>query len=82
MGGTGLNSRLFFEAENARHPLHRGPAPMVTETGTYRVSVAEVGDDHPAGTGTTGTVVVGGSVTGEIERAAGPGLVRGHVRSG
>ena len=32
------------------------------------MSVAEVSsDDHPAGPGTTGTVAVGGSATGEIE---------------
>ena len=68
-GGTGLNSRLFFEAENGgTHYVAAGANGH--RTGTYRVSVAEVGDDHPVGTGTTGTVAVGGSITGEIERAA------------
>ena len=66
-GGTGLNSRLFFEPESAgTHYIAAGANG--DRTGTYRVSVAEVGDDHPAGTGTTGAVAVGGSATGEIER--------------
>ena len=97
-GGTGLNSRLLFEPENAgTHYIAAGANGH--RTGTYRVSVAEVGDDHPAGTGTTrtvavggddhpagagttGTVAVGGSATGKIEALGRSGLVRGHARSG
>ena len=66
--GVGRNSRVFFEAENAgTHYIAAGASSA--EMGTYGVSVAEVADDHPAETGTTGTVAVGGSATGEIERA-------------
>ena len=66
-GGTGLNSRLFFEPESAgTHYIAAGANG--DRTGTYRVSVAEIGDDLPTDTGTTGTVAVGGSATGEIER--------------
>ena len=67
-GGTGLNSRLLFEPENAG-TYYIAAGAWSDRTGTYRVTVAEVGDDHPAGTGTTGTIAVGGSATGDIERA-------------
>ena len=67
-GGTGHNARLFFEPENGGiHYIAAGANG--DRTGTYRVSVADVSDDHPGGTGTTGTVSVGGSATGEIERS-------------
>ena len=67
-GGTGHNARLLFEPE-AAGTYYIAAGANGNRTGTYRVSVAEVGDDHPAGTGTTATVAVGGSATGEIERA-------------
>ena len=38
-----------------------------TSTGTYTVRVTEMEDDFPATVDTTGTVVVGGTATGEIE---------------
>ena len=45
--GVGRNSRVFFEAENAG--THYIAADAIgAEMGTYRVSVAEVADDHPA----------------------------------
>ena len=67
-GGTGGNSRLFFEPEvSGTYYLVAGT--MWSETGTYRVSVTEVGDDQPGGTGPIGTVEVGGSASGEIETA-------------
>ena len=37
------------------------------EKGTYTLSVRDATDDFAAGTGTTGTVEVGGTATGEIE---------------
>ena len=64
-GGTGWNSRVFFEPENAG-TYYIAASGHVATTGTYRLSVAEFADDHPVGTGTTGTVAVGGSATGEI----------------
>ena len=69
-GGAGFNSRLFFEPENAGTYYIAAGYFGVGDPGTYRVSVAEAkADDHPAGTNTTGTVAVGGSATGDIERA-------------
>ena len=66
--GTGLDSRLFFEPESTgTYYVAAGGAG--SRTGTYRLSVTELVDDHPAGIGTTGTVAAGGSATGEIERA-------------
>ncbi len=38
-----------------------------SRTGTYTLSVAEFTDDYGASTGTTGTVTVGGSATGDVE---------------
>ena len=65
-GGTGLNSRETFTAsEDATYYVAAGAAG--TGTGTYTLWVTEVPDDYPAGTGTTGTVAVGGSATGEID---------------
>ena len=37
------------------------------DIGTYTLSVTDVTDDFAAGTGTSGTVDVGGTATGEIE---------------
>ena len=38
-------------------------------TGGYEVSLRQVTDDYPATTATTGEVMVGGTITGEIEQA-------------
>ena len=63
--GTGDNSRSFFVPDSAG--TYYIAAGGVYRTGTYRLSVTEVTDDHPASTSTTGTVAVGGSATGELE---------------
>ena len=65
--GLCCNNHLVFESENAG-TYYIAAGTWGNRTGTYRVSVAEIPDDHPAGNGTTGTVVVGGSATGKIER--------------
>ena len=65
-GGLGLNSRVYFTAgADATYYVAAGAAGYYC--GTYTLSVTEVPDDFPAGTGTTGTVAVGGSATGKIE---------------
>ena len=65
-GGDGRNSRVAFEATaNATYYVSAGANG--SRTGTYTLSVEEVPDDFTAGTGTAGTVAVGGSATGEIE---------------
>ena len=74
-GGAGVDSRLIFTAaETATHYIgasgQYGP-------GAYTLSVRDISDrlsdygladDYAFGTGTTGTVSVGGSVTGRIDR--------------
>ena len=68
-GGAGNNSRLYFSPE-ANGTYYIAAGAYRNRTGTYRVSVSEINnDDYLAGTGTSGTVAVGGSARGEIERA-------------
>ena len=65
-GGAGTNSRMTFTA-GADATYYVAAGAYADYCGTYTLSVTEVTDDYPAGTGTTGTVAVGGSVTGDIE---------------
>ena len=63
--GVGRNSRAFFIAsEGATYYVAAGA--YAYQKGTYRLSVTEMDDAQTAGTDTTGTVTVGGSVTGNI----------------
>ena len=65
-GGAGYNSRFTFRADvDGTHYIAAGARG--SGAGTYRVSVTEVRDDYAADTGTTGTVAVGGSVTGSLD---------------
>ena len=65
-GGAGLNSRVEFTAtEDATYYVSAGAHG--SRTGAYTLSVTEDMDDFTAGIGTSGTVAVGGSATGEIE---------------
>ena len=72
-GGTGRNSLKVFspEVDGTYYVAARAHG---VNTGTYTVAVEEVPDDYSASVGTTGTVAVGGSATGEI------GLVPGSQR--
>ena len=64
--GVGLNSEVDYHAtETATYYVAAGAHG--SSTGTYRLSVAGLGDDYAGDTGTTGTVDVGGSVTGDVE---------------
>ena len=65
-GGVGWNSRVTFTAEEDATYYVAAGSYQDTE-GTYTLSVTEPTDDFAAGTGTTGAVAVGGSVTGDIE---------------
>ena len=68
-GGMGPNSRVYFTAEDAG-AYYVAAGGYFDLEGTYTLSVtesADVGDDYADGTGTTGTVEVGESVTGEID---------------
>ena len=65
--GSGYNSLVVFTAA-ADGTYYVAAGAHGSRTGTYRLSVTEIADDFAAGTGTTGTVTVGGSATGEIER--------------
>ena len=77
--GTGANSRVTFVTEaSGDYYVSAGafsnfwsPDDFAQPVGTYKLSVAkvEVDDDYAAGTGTTGTVEVNGSVRGRIDYA-------------
>ena len=73
-GGHWFNSRLLFEPDTTGTyyvAAAARPIPFVNGlklVGTYRLSVREMIDDHPAGADNAGTVTVGGSATGDIER--------------
>ena len=67
--GTGRNSRVEFAVTEAGK-YYVAAGAFGGREGSYTLSVSErsgVSDDHPATTGTTGAVSVGGSTTGEIE---------------
>ena len=67
-GGMGRNSRVRFTAEEAgTYYVAAGAGAYGYRRGTYKLSVTEVPDDLAAGTGTSGAVTVGGSVTSDIE---------------
>ena len=60
------NSRVYFTPdEGATYYVSAGGAR--NKTGTYTLTVTEVSDDYAADPTTTGTVVVGGSATGNID---------------
>ena len=59
-----MNSEVLFVADDAG--TYYISAGANRDTGTYRLSVSELVDDFSDDTDTTGTVAVGGNVTGEI----------------
>ena len=66
--GTRLNSRVAFTAtEDGAYYVSVSVGAYSSAAGTYTLSVEELPDHYTAGIDTTGTVTVGGSVTGEIE---------------
>ena len=65
-GGEGSNSRLEFVV-TASGTYYVAAGAYLSNIGTYRLSVADISDDYPATTDTTGVVTVGGSATGVIE---------------
>ena len=67
-GGVGVfpNSRVTFTATNDG-TYYVEATGNDNLTGTYTLSVTHLTDDYGAGTDTTGTVDVGGSVMGKIE---------------
>ena len=65
-GGAGLNSRVEFLApESGAYYIAAGAYSF--RTGSYRVSVEEVADDHPAAPDTGAVVAVDGSSTGAVD---------------
>ena len=68
--GWGRNSREYFTAEEAG-TYYVAAGAKGTREGTYTLSVTDVTDtftdDFAVGTGTSGSVAVSGSATGEIE---------------
>ena len=65
-GGEGLNSRVDLLApETGTYYISAGAYSF--RTGSYRLSVREVTDEHPAAVDTAAAVAVGGSVTGVVD---------------
>ena len=65
-GGAGLNSRVDIVApESGTYYISAGA--YSSRTGSYRLSVEEVGDDHPAAPGTGAALVAGGSAAGMVD---------------
>ena len=65
-GGVGRNSRVYFRPdEGATYYVSAGADR--NKTGTYTLTLTEIPDDYAANPTTTGTVVVGGSATGNVE---------------
>ena len=65
--GTGANSLVFFAPEDDGIYYVAAGTYAGHRLGTYTLSVTQVTDDYTDGTGTTGKVAVGGSVTGNID---------------
>ena len=75
------NSRtLFSPSENGTHYIAAGG--WRNDTGSYRLSVSAVRDDHAASRGTTATVVAGGSAEGRIEYAGDQDWFRVFLEAG
>ena len=75
--GYGNNARLYFQPETggsyyfAAAPGGTGDAGNVPQSGTYRLSMADVTDTEiPASTATAASVAVGGTATGRSRRRA------------
>ena len=66
--GTVWNSQVTFTADEGG-TYYVAAGAYGRGTGTYTLSVTEVPDDFAAGTGTTGTVIVGASAVGGIDFA-------------
>ena len=65
-GRVGGNSRVYFRPdEGATYYVSAGA--YRSHVGTYTLTISEIPDDYAADSGTTGTVVVGGSATGNVE---------------
>ena len=62
-GGDGSNSRVFF-APNATDTYYVSAGTVTGQTGSYTISVTKTDfrDDHISDIGTTGEIVVGGTV--------------------
>ena len=66
-GGAGYNSRLHFTAETDGTYYVAASSANSNSLGTYEVEIWE--DDFAASRETTGTLEVGGTASGEIQRA-------------
>ena len=64
--GAGTNSRVRFTPKS-NGTYYVAASGAGNRIGTYTLAVTEQPDDYPSGTGTTGTVAVGGTAQGEIE---------------
>ena len=65
-GGVYRNAQFYFTATTSGTYYVAADA-LGDSTGSYMLAVTQITDDFSADTGTTGTVAVGGTATGEIE---------------
>ena len=65
-GGVYRNAQAYFTATTSGTYYVEADA-LGDSTGSYTLAVTQITDDFSADTGTTGTVAVGGTATGEIE---------------
>ena len=87
--GYGNNARLYFQPETggsyyfAAAPGGAGNTGHVPQSGTYRLSMADVTDTEiPASTATAASVAVGGTATGEIEASGDQDWFRVELEAG
>ena len=67
-GGTLRNSFLEFEPDFDGYVHFIEVTGRGSSVGTYKLTVVKAPDDHPSDTSTLGSVAVGGSARGNIER--------------
>ncbi|MCA0199370.1 MAG: pre-peptidase C-terminal domain-containing protein [Proteobacteria bacterium] len=65
--GTGVDSRIMFQATTSGSYYLAARSNSSTATGTYTIAATASPDDYAANTGTTGTLTVGGTAHGLLE---------------
>lgn len=81
--GPGLNATLTYTPTTTGTYYFDAQGATLTGTGTYTLSLNQIGgDDYPASTATPGTLTVGSTLTGSIGQAADVDWIRVSLLSG